>query len=87
MTYEELIERLDPAVYQNLRRAIELGKWPDGRALSSEQRAICMEAVIYYENTHNLPEQDRVGFLDRGIKAEGETCGSGNDSSPVQIVV
>ena len=42
MTYEELIKRLDPAVYQSLKRALELGKWPDGRKLSDEQRSICM---------------------------------------------
>lgn len=73
MTYEELIERLDPSVYQNLRRSVELGKWPDGRAISAEQRAICLEAVIYYENRHNIPEQERVGYLDRGSKA-GTAC-------------
>ncbi|WP_372965259.1 YeaC family protein [Marinobacter sp.] len=73
MTYDELIERLDPAVYRNLRQAIELGKWPDGRAISQEQRAICLEAVIFYENKHNIPEQERVGYLDRGEKA-GTAC-------------
>lgn len=65
MTYEELIERLDPTVYQNLKRAIELGKWPDGREVSAQQRAICLEAVIYYERTHQVPEQERVGYIDR----------------------
>ncbi|MEX2475733.1 YeaC family protein [Marinobacter sp.] len=73
MTYEELIERLDPTVYTSLRRSIELGKWPDGRKLSPEQREICLEAVIYYENRHNIPETERVGFLDRGSKA-GTAC-------------
>ncbi len=73
MTYEELIERLDPTVYQNLRRSIELGKWPDGRKLTPEQREICLEAVIYYENTHSIPETERVGYLDRGSKA-GTAC-------------
>jgi len=73
MTYEELIERLDPTVYTNLKRAIELGKWPDGRRLSPEQREISLEAVIYYENLHNVPETERVGYLDRGSKA-GTAC-------------
>ncbi|MFV8571484.1 YeaC family protein [Marinobacter sp. SBS5] len=73
MTYDELIERLDPTIYRNLKQAIELGKWPDGRAISREQRAICLEAVIYYENKHNVPEQERVGYLDRGEKA-GTAC-------------
>ena len=73
MTYEELIERLDPNVYRSLRQSIELGKWPDGRKLTPEQREISLEAVIYYENLHNIPEQERVGYLDRGEKA-GTAC-------------
>lgn len=70
MTYEELIERLDPTVYQNLRRAIELGKWPDGRKVSDEQRKISLEAVIHYEKTHDIPESERVGYIER------QSCGS-----------
>lgn len=73
MTYEELIERLDPTVYQNLKRSIELGKWPDGRKITPEQREISLEAVIYYENKHNIPEEQRVGYIDRGEKA-GTAC-------------
>lgn len=74
MTYEELIERLDPTVYRNLRRAIELGKWPDGRKVSEEQRKISLEAVIYYEKTHDIPESERVGYIER------QSCGSDKDS-------
>lgn len=93
MTYEELIERLDPNVYQNLRRSIELGKWPDGRKLTPEQRQISLEAVIYYENLHGIPEQERVGYLDRGAKA-GTACdpsvrrdqSASNDVDPDQFV-
>ncbi len=73
MTYEELIDRLDPSVYRSLRQSIELGKWPDGRKLTPEQREISLEAVIYYENLHNTPEKERVGYLDRGSKA-GTAC-------------
>lgn len=73
MTYEELIERLDPNVYQSLRQSLELGKWPDGRKLTPEQRAISLEAVIYYETAHNVPEDQRTGYIDRGTKA-GTDC-------------
>ena len=93
MTYEELIERLDPNVYQNLRRSIELGTWPDGRKLTPRQREISLEAVIYYENRHGIPEQERVGYLDRGAKA-GTACdpsvrrdqSGNNDVDPDQFV-
>ncbi len=85
MTYDELIERLDPAVYQSLKRAIELGKWPDGRAVSAEQRATCMEAVIYYENRHRVPDEERVGYIDRSRKKErGGDAGDG--TVPVRIL-
>ncbi|KAA1171290.1 DUF1315 family protein [Marinobacter salinexigens] len=73
MTYDELIERLDPNVYRSLRQSIELGKWPDGSKLTREQREISLQAVIYYENLHNVPETDRTGFIDRGEKA-GTAC-------------
>jgi hypothetical protein len=73
MTYEELIARLDPNVYGSLRQSIELGRWPDGRKVSPEQRSISLEAVIHYENTHNMPEEERTGYIDRGAKA-GTAC-------------
>lgn len=83
MTYEELIERLDPTVYRSLRQAVELGKWPDGRTISAEQRKICMEAVIYYENTHNIPEQDRVGYIDR---SRNGACGPDDGVDTIRIL-
>ncbi|WP_111497808.1 MULTISPECIES: YeaC family protein [Marinobacter] len=77
MTYDELIKRLDPTVYKSLRRAVELGKWPDGRAISDEQRSICMEAVLYYEKEHGVPEGERVGFIDRERKDKRDMAADG----------
>ncbi|WP_166252294.1 YeaC family protein [Marinobacter salicampi] len=85
MTYDELIERLDPAVYASLKRAVELGKWPDGRRISDEQKAICLEAVIYYENRHDIPEQERVGYIEPKKRADSKT-GRDDDTSPVRIL-
>ncbi len=70
--YRNLIEQMTPEVYRNLQRAVELGKWPDGRALTAEQKATCMQAIIAWGESH-LPEQERVGFIDRGHK-DGDTC-------------
>lgn len=60
-------------IYTAFRTAIEIGKWPDGRVLTQAQRETCMEAIISYDLAHNS-EQERVGFIDRGHKAEGELC-------------
>ncbi|HKK56443.1 YeaC family protein [Marinobacter sp.] len=92
MTYEELIQRLDPSVYQNLKQSLALGKWPDGRKLTPEQRSICMEAIIYYEEHHQVPEHQRVGYLDRGKKAgtscdpRGSGASNGSAGDPSQYV-
>lgn len=65
MTFEKLVQKLSPDLYHRLRTSVELGKWPDGRSLSPEQKALCMEAVIYYENHHGVPDAQRVGYIDR----------------------
>lgn len=77
MDFDTLIARMDTATCASLRQAIELGKFPDGRRLTDEQRALCMEAVIAWEH-RNLPEDQRTGYIDRGTKAEGESCASGD---------
>ncbi len=70
MTLEQLIRSLSPEVYHNLRRAIELGRWPDGRRLTDEQRELCMEAVLQYEDLHQVAAEERVGYIDMGKKAK-----------------
>jgi len=79
MNYEQLIANITPEIHASLQRAIEIGRWPDGRRISDEQRALCMEAVIAYENRH-LPESARVGYIDRGSKEEGEVCASHDEA-------
>jgi len=74
MTLDELIASITPETYANLQRAVELGKWPDGTRLTPEQRANCMQAVIAY-GERNLAAEERVGYIDRGVKEEGEVCG------------
>ena len=72
MKYEELVDQLTPELLSSFRRALETGRWPDGRAMTPEQREHCMQAVIAYEQRH-MAERDRVGFVDKGRKA-GQQC-------------
>ena len=73
LDYDQVIAQLNPEIYQNFKRAIEIGKWPDGRVVSDEQKAHCMAAVIAYEQKF-VSEDERTGYIDRGSKAEGEMC-------------
>lgn len=49
MQLESLVASMTPEVYQNLRTAVETGKWPDGKALSQAQRESSMQAVLLYQ--------------------------------------
>lgn len=69
---EKMLAALTPEIVANLKRAVELGKWPDGRRLTDEQRATCMQAVLVWEHK-NLPEAERTGYIDKG-KKDGEVC-------------
>ncbi len=70
--------QLDRPTYENLRRALELGRWPDGRALEPRQREICIEAVVTWEQAH-LPPEQHSGFVHKG------RCGS-DEVTPVRII-
>jgi uncharacterized protein len=58
----EAIENITPEIYQNLKLAVEIGKWPDGRKLTQEQKELTLQALIAWE-THNLPEEERIGYM------------------------
>ncbi len=62
MDFQALLNSITPEIYQNLKRAIELGKWPDGQKLSAEQKEHCMQAVIAYEQQH-LPPEEHTGYI------------------------
>jgi uncharacterized protein len=46
MDYLQLVSSMTPETYRGLLRAVEIGKWPDGRALTSAQRGEALQALI-----------------------------------------
>lgn len=61
-SFLEAIENITPEIYQSLKLAVEIGKWPDGRKLTQEQKELTLQALIAWE-THNLPEEERIGYM------------------------
>ncbi|GAB3307241.1 YeaC family protein [Haliea atlantica] len=72
MQYQDAIDQMPPEIYERLRQAVELGRWPDGSPVSPEQRDHALQAVIAWGEKH-LPPEQRVGYIDKGHKA-GEVC-------------
>ncbi len=62
MTIGQLLDSITPEVYENLKRAVELGKWPNGDKLTAAQKEHCMQAVIAYELKH-VPAKERSGYV------------------------
>ncbi len=73
MDFNGLIDSITPELYNTLQRSLELGKWPDGNRLTTEQKEQVMQALIAY-GERKLAAKDRIGFIDRGSKEEGELC-------------
>jgi uncharacterized protein len=57
MGLEKLLDNITPDIYQHLKRAVEIGKGLDGTKLTSEQRQLCMQALIAYEHKYLAPEE------------------------------
>lgn len=71
MNYRDLVRQITPELYATFKRALERGRWPDGNAMTVEQREHCLQAIIAYDEMHK-PEDERVGYIDRGSKTAGE---------------
>lgn len=74
-SFNEMINNITPDIYQNLKLAVEIGKWPDGGKLTAEQRELSLQAMIAWE-IQNLPEDERTGYMGP------QECGSKSEPIP-----
>ena len=75
MDKQTILASLTSEVVEKFRVAIELGKWPDGRRLTVEQRETCMQAVMVWEHEH-LPPAERIGYIHKPVKEDGSMVGA-----------
>ena len=52
-----IVDAMTPDIYQRLATAVEIGKWPDGVALTEEQKEHCMQLVMLWQAQHNHQPQ------------------------------
>lgn len=81
MNVDQLIATMTPAIYKNMKDALELGRWGDGRSVSGEQKSNCLEAMIRYEDLHDIPEADRIGYVDMTNKRKKAA-----EAQPIKII-
>ncbi|EKE87037.1 YeaC family protein [Idiomarina xiamenensis] len=57
MQFDDMIRHMTPVVYQRLVAAVETGKWPDGVALTEQQKAHSLQLVMAYQARHIPSDQ------------------------------
>ncbi|MFD1007813.1 MULTISPECIES: YeaC family protein [Oceanisphaera] len=61
-SFQQAIANMPEDVYLRLKTAVELGKWPDGSVLTTEQKENSMQAVLLWQALHNdNPEHMTIG--------------------------
>ncbi|AMO57060.1 YeaC family protein [Endozoicomonas montiporae] len=68
MQLTDFLEIMNPDLYQVLKQSVELGRWPDGRQMSEQEREASLQALIAWEFEH-LPEDQRIGYMPVGCKS------------------
>ncbi|MBF7684920.1 DUF1315 family protein [Acinetobacter sp. B10A] len=81
MNLNAMLEMLDEEIVERLKTAVEIGKWPNGIALTNEQRTICMQAMLAWEHTH-LPQEQRTGYIEKPHSAKH----TDEDDLPIRFV-
>ncbi|ELN2735358.1 YeaC family protein [Pluralibacter gergoviae] len=57
MEIAQIVENMTEDVYQRLATAVELGKWPDGVALTQAQKENCLQLVMLWQARYNNDAQ------------------------------
>lgn len=73
MNFDELAKNMTPDIYSRLREAVELGRWPNDVPLTKDQKELCLEAIIKYELSNDVPIEQRTGHISLGCKSKPET--------------
>ncbi len=84
MNVNDLINAMTPEIYLNMKQAVELGRWGDGRIMTKEQKSHSLEALIRYEHLNDISEADRVGYVDMSNKRKKKAASG--DTQTIKII-
>lgn len=61
----EYAKKLSPSLYQQLKQAVETGKWLDGKSLDDKQKADTLQLIMAYQSLYNA-EPDHFSIAQGG---------------------
>lgn len=83
-TVTSLIDNIDAPIFQELKTALELGRWESGLDISVVQKDIVIQAIIAYENKH-LDETERTGYIHKESQTACESTRADNEEQVVSL--
>ncbi len=66
MNYVEMIKTMSTDMRERLNLAVQMGRWPDGRALTPEQKEAIVEALIAYQAIHEADRDEPFTVNENG---------------------
>ncbi len=72
---DKLVSTITPDIYESLKKAVELGRWDNGIALTEQQKSDSLQLLIAYDEK-NKPAEERIGYIQ---PKEHKHCDSGPD--------
>lgn len=82
MNFADLIKSFTPERYEALKRAVELGKWHDGRLMTQEERETSLQVLIAYDLAYK-PEHERIGYVHKEKLSECDHDDKNDKAQPV----
>ena len=67
MSFAAMVDGLTPQMRDSFQRAIELGRWPDGRPVEQAQREMMMQALLLWQGKYDADHGEAYS-----IDAKGE---------------
>ncbi|MDU4095463.1 MAG: DUF1315 family protein [Pantoea sp.] len=85
-----IVEAMTPDIYQRPATAVEIGKWPDGVALTEEQKEHCMQLVMLWQAQNNhQPQHMSIGaggeLVTRSKRELKEEFGIGDSVTRIKL--
>ena len=86
MNIEQLIKAMTPEIYENMKTAVEIGKWPDGTPLTGEQKETTIQAVMLYDARHSGEHNEPFRIKADGSVQLGKEKASSDFAKQGQVI-
>ncbi|NVJ51934.1 MAG: DUF1315 family protein [Gammaproteobacteria bacterium] len=87
MDIAQLLKAMTPEVYQNLKTAVEIGKWADGTRLTEAQTETAIQAIMIYDAEYHGDTDEPFRVRSDGSVRLGKSGATESLINPQNIII